>query len=87
MNEVALRKRMVRTRRDPVPLRKPKASKPKEPKKPNDEIKRAIERKRKDMGKIRKKIRDRGGDRRLKAKLKERDWERLKSLRDYSSLH
>ena len=46
---------MVRTGMDSIPLRKPKNSKPKKPK---DEIKKAIESKRKDMGKIRKKIRD-----------------------------
>ena len=63
---------MVRTGRDPVPLRKPKNSKPKEPKKPKNEIKKAIEHKRKDMGKIRKKVRDQGGHRRLEAKLEER---------------
>ena len=68
---------MVRTGRKPkpVPLRKPKNSKPKELKKPRDEIKKEIECKRKAMGKIRKKIRDQGGDRRLEAKLEERSRE------------
>ena len=82
MNELTPRKIMVRTGRDPIPLRKPKASKPKEPKKPKDEIKKAIEHKKKDMGKIRKKIRDQGGDRRLEAKLEERsrETEGLKGL-------
>ena len=73
---------MVRTGRDLVPLRKPKISKPKELKKLKYEIKKATECKRKDMGKIRKQVRDQGGNRRLEAKLKKR----LKSSRDYSSL-
>ena len=68
---------MVRTGRKPKPvaLRKPKSSNPKEPKKPKDEIKKEIEHKRKAVGKIRKKIRDRGGARRLEAKLEERSRE------------
>ena len=56
MNELALRKRIVRTARDLIPLRKPKNSKPKEPEKPKDEIKKEIQHKRKDMGKIRKNV-------------------------------
>ena len=73
---LALRKRMVWTGREPIPLRKPK------PKKPKDEIKKVIKHKRKAMGKIRKKVWDRGGDRRLEAKLEERsrETEELKRL-------
>ena len=51
-----------------------------EPKKPKDEIRKAIECKRKDMGKIMKNVRDQGGDRRLEAKLEERNREKLKRL-------
>ena len=81
-NELASRKRMVRTGRDLAPLRKPKNSKPKELKKLKYEIKKATECKRKDMGKIRKKVRDQRGGRRLEAKLEERlrEIEELKGL-------
>ena len=64
MGELALRKRMVRTARDSELLKKPKKRK--------DEIKKSIECKRKDISKIRKKIRERGGGKRMKAKLEER---------------